>query len=180
MFDVLDLLEYENPGQPGKVPCPFHEETTPSCHVYDDHWWSYCCGKGGSVIDFVMAFYGCSFARAMQVITTADVVDETRAPKARVDKPAERPLVEQLDEASCPFGLEHEALAARRWPTLAGRGILHSNPARVQAVHEGLAFIHWNDYGIAGVKVKKFDGRVPLASAMLPLSLRRHGMILAS
>lgn len=36
--------------------CPFHNEKTPSCTIYDDQSSFYCqgCGKGGSVIDFVM------------------------------------------------------------------------------------------------------------------------------
>jgi hypothetical protein len=36
------------------VACPFHEEKTPSCKIYPDHFYCFGCNKGGSVIDWVM------------------------------------------------------------------------------------------------------------------------------
>jgi DNA primase len=37
-----------------KINCPFHEDRTPSLHVYDDGGWKcFSCGKFGDVIDFV-------------------------------------------------------------------------------------------------------------------------------
>lgn len=45
-------------GQPvdrsGKIRCPFHEDRTPSLHVYKDPergWYCFGCGRGGSVYD---------------------------------------------------------------------------------------------------------------------------------
>jgi CHC2 zinc finger/RepB DNA-primase N-terminal domain len=41
-------------GRSGKVPCPFHEDRTPSMHVYDDPergWYCFGCGRGGSIYD---------------------------------------------------------------------------------------------------------------------------------
>lgn len=38
----------------GKVLCPFHEDRTPSLHVYDtpeQGWYCYGCGRGGSIYD---------------------------------------------------------------------------------------------------------------------------------
>jgi CHC2 zinc finger/RepB DNA-primase from phage plasmid len=38
-----------------KVSCPFHEDATPSLHVYDDPrrgWYCFGCGRGGSIYDF--------------------------------------------------------------------------------------------------------------------------------
>lgn len=44
-----------------KICCPFHQESTPSLHVYDDGSW-HCfgaCQRGGDVIDFVgLYFFG--------------------------------------------------------------------------------------------------------------------------
>ena len=56
----LDPAEYVNRltglnvGRNGKVSCPFHEDRTPSLHVYRDPrrgWHCYGCGRGGSVYD---------------------------------------------------------------------------------------------------------------------------------
>jgi hypothetical protein len=41
-------------GRSGKVRCPFHEDRTPSLHVYDDPergWYCFGCGRGGSIYD---------------------------------------------------------------------------------------------------------------------------------
>jgi hypothetical protein len=41
-------------GRSGKVRCPFHEDRTPSLHVYEDPergWYCFGCGRGGSIYD---------------------------------------------------------------------------------------------------------------------------------
>jgi hypothetical protein len=41
-------------GRSGKVRCPFHEDRTPSMHVYADPgrgWYCFGCGRGGSIYD---------------------------------------------------------------------------------------------------------------------------------
>jgi hypothetical protein len=53
---VPALLGVE-PGRDGKIACPFHPDSTPSLHVYDDHWHCYGCDRGGSIIDFGAALY---------------------------------------------------------------------------------------------------------------------------
>lgn len=45
----------------GKVACFFHEDRTPSLHVYptpEQGWACYGCGRGGTIIDFGAALYG--------------------------------------------------------------------------------------------------------------------------
>lgn len=41
-------------GEDGKVSCPFHQDDTPSCHIYDDHFHCFGCGKHGGPVDWVM------------------------------------------------------------------------------------------------------------------------------
>jgi hypothetical protein len=44
----------------GKIACPFHDDRTPSLHVYDSPeqgWHCYGCGRGGTIIDFGAALY---------------------------------------------------------------------------------------------------------------------------
>jgi CHC2 zinc finger/RepB DNA-primase from phage plasmid len=44
-----------------KVRCPFHDDRTPSLHVYDDPargWCCFGCGRGGSIYDFAALLWG--------------------------------------------------------------------------------------------------------------------------
>ena len=41
-------------GRSGKVRCPFHDDSNPSLHVYEDPgrgWYCFGCGRGGSIYD---------------------------------------------------------------------------------------------------------------------------------
>jgi hypothetical protein len=45
----------------GKVRCPFHDDHTPSLHVYADPghgWYCFGCGQGGSIYDFAALLWG--------------------------------------------------------------------------------------------------------------------------
>jgi len=48
-------------GRSGKVRCPFHEDRTPSLHVYEsaaEGWYCFGCGRGGSIYDFAALLLG--------------------------------------------------------------------------------------------------------------------------
>jgi hypothetical protein len=50
----FERLTGQRVGRSGKVRCPFHEDRTPSLHVYDDPargWYCFGCGRGGSIYD---------------------------------------------------------------------------------------------------------------------------------
>ncbi len=65
MDQVLDLYGYK--VRHGFMCCPFHGERQPSLKVYPGSggWKCFGCGKGGSVIDFVMEQEGCNFRTAV-------------------------------------------------------------------------------------------------------------------
>jgi hypothetical protein len=47
-------LTGQRTGRSGKIRCPFHDDRTPSLHVYaepDRGWYCYGCGRGGSSYD---------------------------------------------------------------------------------------------------------------------------------
>lgn len=52
----------------GYIPCPFHKEKTASLKLHPSGWYCYGCGKGGSVIDFVMLHEGYNFIDAVKAI----------------------------------------------------------------------------------------------------------------
>ena len=66
------MLGYEI-GRAGFMVCPFHGDHDASLKVYDGAgghtgWHCFGCGKGGSVIDFVMESEGCSFSKAVRIL----------------------------------------------------------------------------------------------------------------
>ena len=38
----------------GFVPCIFHKDNTPSCKIYNDHYYCYSCKRYGDVIQWVL------------------------------------------------------------------------------------------------------------------------------
>jgi hypothetical protein len=58
--DYVRRLAGLEPDRAGKVACPFHEDRTPSLHLYPDGSW-YCygqCQTGGSIYDFASRWWG--------------------------------------------------------------------------------------------------------------------------
>jgi DNA primase len=53
-------------GRQWKGCCPFHNEKTPSFHVYDDHFHCFGCGAHGDAIAFLMRAEGASFPEAVE------------------------------------------------------------------------------------------------------------------
>lgn len=50
----------------GKIICPFHEDTRPSCYAYPGERGFYCfaCGAGGDIVNFVGRLFGLDYAEA--------------------------------------------------------------------------------------------------------------------
>ena len=74
MDTVLGLYGYQ--AKRGKMVCPFHADKNASLQIYrtgERHsgWHCFGCGKGGSVIDFVMEHEGCDFVTAVKAVDNA-------------------------------------------------------------------------------------------------------------
>ena len=71
MNTIIRLYGYE--ARHGNMVCPFHSEKTASLKVYPGNrgWHCFGCGRGGSVIDFVMEHDGCDFRTAVKAIDEA-------------------------------------------------------------------------------------------------------------
>ena len=71
MEQVLQIYGYRT--KHGFMCCPFHGEKEPSLKVYRSNggWHCFGCGKGGSVIDFVMEHENCAFPAAVRAIDGA-------------------------------------------------------------------------------------------------------------
>ena len=66
MIDICRIYGF-NIQRGNFICCPFHNEKTPSLKLYDGNRGFYCfgCGEHGSVIDFVMRYFGLDFQSAI-------------------------------------------------------------------------------------------------------------------
>ena len=71
MSDILNLYGYKT--RRGFMVCPFHGDRDASLKVYEGTggWHCFGCGRGGSVIDFVMEHEACDFKMAVRAIDRA-------------------------------------------------------------------------------------------------------------
>ena len=71
-LDTQEVFEYYglSPNRSGFVCCFSHNERTPSMKVYKGNGGYHCfgCGAHGSIIDFVMQYFGLSFRDAIKKI----------------------------------------------------------------------------------------------------------------
>lgn len=76
----------------GFIRCPFHGETAGSLKVYTGGrgWHCFGCGRGGSVIDFVMQYEEIGFAEAVRLLVRGFQLEEL----LREDAPMERGEIE--------------------------------------------------------------------------------------
>jgi hypothetical protein len=64
-YPFEDLLEFRK----NKTNCPFHEDRTPSAHLYgDNHIYCFSCHKNIDTIDFIMERDGKTFADAVKYL----------------------------------------------------------------------------------------------------------------
>lgn len=57
----VEMLTGCEVGRNRKAACPFHPDSDPSLHVYEEPergWYCFGCGRGGSIYDFGAALYG--------------------------------------------------------------------------------------------------------------------------
>jgi DNA primase len=50
----------------GKARCPFHDDPTPSCHIYDDHFFCFACGAHGDALTWLEQVQNLSKAEAIK------------------------------------------------------------------------------------------------------------------
>jgi hypothetical protein len=72
-------------GRSGKVRCPFHEDGTPSLHVYPEPgrgWYCYGCSRGGSVYDLAALLWGHTGTRGSEFVALRDELRELLLPRS--------------------------------------------------------------------------------------------------
>jgi len=73
-LDLRQVVAQSHELKRDKVLCPFHTEKTPSCHIYQDHFYCFGCGKSGDVFDWVAHVRGISpYEALVQLAPTVGV-----------------------------------------------------------------------------------------------------------
>ena len=71
-LDFRQLVEQSHAiDRGGKVLCPFHDDTRPSCHVYPDGFKCFACGAYGDHLDWLERVHGLSTSEAIERLTVA-------------------------------------------------------------------------------------------------------------
>ena len=95
--EVAQALGYElrRVGSLRKTLCPWHEDSHPSLTLYERSGENRChcfaCGKGGSVIDFVMQSKQCDFKEACSWLSSRFGIISVSAPRMPMSKPQSKP-----------------------------------------------------------------------------------------
>jgi len=56
-------------GRQFVILCPFHQEKTPSCFLYEDHYHCFACGEHGDVIDAHQKLNHVAFQTALEELS---------------------------------------------------------------------------------------------------------------
>lgn len=130
-LNIIDVIGkhvvLKKAGRNFKGLCPFHNEKTPSFMVSPDRQVFHCfgCGKGGSVIDFVMEYEHMEFPEALEELAQQAGVTLT----AHKSESPERKLKEQIYELNAlasefyQYILTKHALGEKALLYLKNRGI---------------------------------------------------------
>ena len=92
--------QLQRSGTVSKIICPWHEDSHPSLTLYErtgeNHCHCFVCGKGGSVIDFVMQNESWSFQEACQWLSNEFGISPTRY-DGYLPRPKPRPMVKPAE-----------------------------------------------------------------------------------
>lgn len=101
---IGEYVRLKRAGAEYKACCPFHKEKTPSFMVSPAKraWHCHGCGKGGGVVDFVMAIEGIYFAATVRALAEryGVALDGENVPKQKLD------LARQMAEEAAWFWTE--------------------------------------------------------------------------
>ena len=104
-LDILEVVgqrvQLQRSGRSYKGNCPFHQERTPSFHVFPERQSWRCfgaCATGGDAIGFVMRVENLEFGEAMRQLARQVGISLSEGQGNRADHPAFR-----INDAACAF-----------------------------------------------------------------------------
>ncbi len=119
-------------GRQWKGCCPFHNEKSPSFHVYDEHFHCFGCGAHGDAFAYVMRAEGASFMEAVERLAAEAGLEVPKpTPQARAREQRAKDLHGVLEAAQASFARRlHAAEGAAALAYLKGRGLSDETIAR--------------------------------------------------
>jgi DNA primase len=78
-----DIIDLELKGNDYFGICPFHNENTPSFSIspHNNTFFCFGCGRGGSIINFVMLYHNLNFPKAIKHLLEYANIDEKQLKK---------------------------------------------------------------------------------------------------
>lgn len=65
MKDVVERYNIAYINRNNTIKCPFHNEKTASCKLYENSFYCFGCGKGGDIIKFVQLYFNVNFQQSL-------------------------------------------------------------------------------------------------------------------
>jgi DNA polymerase I len=124
----------------GKVSCPFHDDRTPSCHIYDDHFYCFGCNARGDAVDWLMMIEGLDRRAALQVLEGGDTATLSRTVRKPVDDERNR-------RRALRFWRHAQPIAG----TLAERYLVERRRIDLSALPDGSASLRFHPYCPFGI-----------------------------
>jgi len=90
-------------GRNYKGCCPFHNEKTPSFHVFEDHYHCFGCGAHGDLISFEMAAAGLSFMEAVEALAAEAGLEVPKPDPATREREIRAASLHDVLDAACVF-----------------------------------------------------------------------------
>ena len=153
--------------------CPFHEEKTPSFHVYPDGYHCFGCGAHGTTLGFLMEMDGLTFPEAVESLAAFAGVDVPREKSAQRSPSREKtePLYDVLTAADEKFRgwLRYHAEGPEAAAYLKNRGVsgeivrqfgIGLAPSGWEALKSALGEFGQEKLIAAGLATKNEQGRV--------------------
>ncbi|MCY4380134.1 MAG: DNA primase, partial [Proteobacteria bacterium] len=139
--------------------CPFHQENTPSFHVYSDHFHCFGCHAHGDVISFVMKYHKLDFVGALRWLAKHVGLDDTELTARRQ---RDQGTVRQRKKTSQIFSEAQDYFSAHLWQQ------------KTAESKEALAYLESRGFSETFLRHYGF-GLAPAGSANLYLNLIKKG-----
>jgi DNA primase len=83
--------------------CPFHSEKSPSCHIYEDHFYCYGCGAGGDTINFIRLIERLDFSEAVAFLAQKCGLDLPQATAEQDEHANQRKRMLEMNRQAARF-----------------------------------------------------------------------------